>query len=541
MKVSDYIAKYLYEKGITHVFSVTGGFAMHLNDSFSKTHTVIYQHGEQPCGYSAMGYSRMNLKPSIVCTTAGCGATNAVTPCLIAYQDSVPVFFISGAVPHKDNVRYLQHSVRTYTGSDCDIVSMVQNITKYAVEIWDVATLRRELDTCIHHMTTGIPGPVWLSVPLDIQALDVSDVSEQFQHLDEHLDHNPDIKELWARSERPVLVVGNGVRISQTVQQLETFVNRHKIPVVCTFFGTDLVPEYNLGRIGIIGDRTGNFIVQNSDLVLCIGARMAKAVIGYRPEWFARGASVVKIPDLKSFFNTSFEYVDRTDWMNITRKWHSLWFRELPRPNSDMCPYRWMNEFYTKKRPGETTVVSSGSVACVAWQQCLVKPGDRYIMSNHGDMGYELPVSIGCAIESGKTTWVVHGDGSFQFHFQELDTIRRHKLPVKVLVFNNGGYGAIQITQDSYFRNRAGVSFDCPSIQKLAEIYSLRYFTKYELDDAIAYDGACLVEIVCDVQERYPKLQNILKDDGTFENKPPEDMYPPIDVEHFMIKGIPPI
>jgi acetolactate synthase-1/2/3 large subunit len=342
----------------------------------------------------------MELKPSIVCTTAGCGATNAITPCLIAYQDSVPVFFISGAVPHKDNVRYLQHSVRTYTGSDCDIISMVQNITKYAVEVWDVSSIKKEIDMCMHHMTTGVPGPVWISVPLDIQALEIPDVFDGYTLPEiQPLDENPDITDLWKHSKRPVLVVGNGVRLSQSVDKLETFVRMHNIPVVCTFFGTDLTPEYNIGRLGIIGDRTGNFIVQNSDLVLCLGARMSKTVVGYRPEWFARDATVIKVPNLDAFFDSDIDVIDRSEWMDTTRQWNSLWFRELPNPGSDMCPYTCMNEFYTKKPAGETTVVSSGSVACVAWHQCLVKPGDRYIMSNHGDMGYELPVAIGCRID----------------------------------------------------------------------------------------------------------------------------------------------
>jgi acetolactate synthase-1/2/3 large subunit len=535
MKLSDYIARYISERGITRVFSVTGGFAMHLNDSFSKTHTVVYQHGEQPCAYTAMGYSRMNLQPSVVCTTAGCGATNAVTPCLIAYQDSVPVFFISGAVPHKDNVRYLKHSVRTYTGSDCDIISMVEHITKYAVELWDPSMLRYELDMCIHHLTTGVPGPVWLSIPLDIQSLDVHDDDQLSTPVPDiiRFAQNPPVP--WTDSKRPVLLVGNGIRLSRTLDKLERFVHEHKIPVVSTFFGTDLVPEYNLGRVGIIGDRTGNFTIQNADLVICLGARLAKTVVGYRPEWFANGAQVCMISNLDAFFDTSFDVIDRSEWLNSVRMWNGLWFRELPNPDSDMCPYTFMNTFYTKKPAGETTVVSSGSIACVAWHQCVVKPGDRYIMSSHGDMGYELPVSIGCAFASGGPVWVVHGDGSFQFNFQELDTIQRYNLPVKILVFNNGGYGAIQITQDAYFKHRTGVDFQCPSIQKIADVYGIPYFTKYQLDEAIACTGPCVVEIVCHVQERYPKLQNIMRDDGTFENRPFEDMYPSIDYEKFMI------
>lgn len=522
MKVSDYVATHL--KMYRKVFSVTGGFAMHLNESFSKTHEVIYQHGEGPCGYSAMGYSRMNLEPSIVCVTAGCGATNAVTPCLIAYQDSVPVFFISGAVAHKDNVRHLRHSVRTYTGSDCDIVSMVKHITKFAYELTDPRDVKNIIGQCITHMTSGVPGPVWLSIPIDIQAMEVPDD-----------DSETDVLELWMKSKRPVVIVGNGIRLSGTTSQLEEFVKTHNVPVVCTFFGTDLVPSHNIGRVGIIGDRTGNFTVQNADLVLCLGCRLAKTVIGYRPEWFARDANVFKCSDLNEFFRQSLPFIDRTEWMATVRKWHEKWFRELPNPESDICPYTFLNKFYTLKPPGETTVLSSGSIVCVAWHQCLVKPGDRYIMSSHGDMGYELPVAIGCAIASGKTTWVIHGDGSFQYNFQEIETITRLKLPVKILVFNNGGYGAIKITQSAYFGNIVGTEFDnLPSIKGLAGVYGIEYFTKYQLEDAIAHKGPCIVEVTCHVQERYPKVQNKMNADGSFSNKPIEDMWPEIERGEFL-------
>jgi len=546
MKVSEYIAQYLIDHGVTQCFSVTGGFAMHLNDAFGERLNVVYQHGESPCGYSAVGYSKMNQQPSVVCVTAGCGATNAVTPCLIAYQDSVPVFFISGAVPHKENVRFLEHSTRTYSGSDCDIIDMVKNITKFSYELWDPKLIRSVLDECMWNMTNGRHGPVWLSIPLDIQALQVPETLSEWSRPVGSLKPESNFPtDSWISSRRPVLLVGNGIRTSGTVHQLEKFVEKHRIPVVSSYFGTDLVPEFNIGRAGILGDRPGNFTLQNADFVLSLGCRASKSVIGYRPEWFCREATFVSINieeshgsiiqmDLVDFFKTEqLPVKDTTLWLDKTLEWKSKWGRELPNPRSNICPYNFMKTFFDKKPAYENIVVSSGSIFCVAWHQCIVKPGDRYILSSHGDMGFEVPAAIGCAIESGRTTWAIVGDGSFQYNVQELQTIKTLGVPVKVLYFNNGGYGAIQITQDSYFKRRFGVEVPCPDIKKVCQAWDIQYFT--DVCDAIEHDGPCLVEVKCMVQQRHPRLQNLMRPDGTFENKPLEDMYPFLDRDEFRV------
>jgi acetolactate synthase-1/2/3 large subunit len=546
MKVSEYVAKYLVDHGITQCFSVTGGFAMHLNDSFGEHLNVVYQHGESPCGYSAVGYSKMNQQPSVVCVTAGCGATNAVTPCLIAYQDSVPVFFMSGAVPHKENVRFLGHSTRTYSGSDCDIIDMVKNITKYSHELWDPVFLKSVLDQCLWNLTHGRPGPVWLSIPLDIQALQVPE-----QTLDvwfppvfsgQTMDTFP--MDAWMSARRPVVLVGNGVRTSGTTQQLEEFANRHQVPIVSSYFGTDLVPEFNVGRVGILGDRPGNFTLQNADFVLSLGCRTSKSIIGYRPEWFCREATFVSINiedshghtikmNLEDFFKFNLPVKDTRQWFSKTLEWKSKWARELPNPDSNVCPYNFMKTFFDKKPACENVVVSSGSIFCVAWHQCVMKPGDRYILSSHGDMGFEVPAAIGCALESKRTSWAIVGDGSFQYNVQELQTIKTLGVPVKILYFNNGGYGAIQITQDAYFKRRFGVEIQCPDVQKVCHAWDFPYFT--DIQKAIEHQGCCLVEIKCIVQQRQPRLQNLMKADGTFENKPMEDMYPFLEREDFRV------
>jgi len=551
MKVSDFICNFLLENGINQCFSVTGGFAMHLNDSFGQKLDVLYQHGEGPCGYSAIGYSKMNNKPSVVCTTAGCGETNAVTPCLIAYQDSVPVFFISGGVPHKESIRWKRVeqglNIRNYSGSDHDVVETVKSITKYAAVVWNPKYVKSHLKTCMHYLTSGRPGPVWLSVPLDIQSMEIEEtiwspiVKQPLPSV-----HFPE--EWWVKSERPVILVGNGINLSQTHPQLDQFVRYHNVPVVSTYFGTDLVPEYNMGRVGILGDRTGNFTIQNADFVLNLGSQLCRAVIGYRPETFARGALILSINieqlqygdtllmNLVDFFKLELPKKECPEWLEKVQRWKTKWSREIPdtsaSANDDLCPYAFLNKFYNLKPDGGVCVASSGSIFCVNWHQFLNKGSDRFVVSSHGDMGFELPCAIGCAIESGKTVYCIVGDGSFQFNFQELQNCKG--LPIKILYFNNGGYGAIQITQDNYFKRRFGVDMVAPDVQKICAIYDVKYFAQDQVEDMFAFEGGpCLIEVVCRVQPRYPILKNILKEDGTFENKPFEDMWPFLTDEEF--------
>ncbi len=558
MKVSDYIAEYLKLNGITRVFSVTGGFAMHLNDSFGEKLNLTYQHGENPCGYSAVGFSKMNQEPSVVCVTAGCGATNAITPCLVAYQDSVPVFFISGAVPRNENIRWLREkegkSTRVYSGSDCDIIDCVKHITKYSHELWDPLDLPRVLDECIKNLVTGRTGPVWLSIPLNIQPMEISCPIHHYIPVDTSYSFEFPYSE-WENSLRPVILVGNGIRTSGCTELFEKFIEKHKLPVVCSFFGTDISPAHHIGRVGIIGDRAGNFTIQNADFILSLGCRISKAIVGYRPDWFAREAKVISVNieqsdfgktlqmNLKDFFKHDIPVKSVDDWRDKTKNWKTMWFRELPNSSDPRCPYTFLNKFFNEKPGNSICVGSSGSIICVAWHQALLKRGDRFIMSSHGDMGFEIPCGIGCAIQSNKQVYVIVGDGAFQLNLQELQTIQTYNLQVKILYFDNGGYGAIQITQDTNFKRRFGTDVKTPNIRKICYAYGMKYFMAHELDAMLEYKGPCLIDVPCRLQQRYPRLSNQMKPDGTFDNRPLEDMWPFLDREQFCanmcIKQIP--
>lgn len=558
MKVSDFITKFLIEKNIQKCFSVTGGFAMHMNDSFGEKLDVTYTHGENPAGYAALGWSSYEHNPSICCVTSGCGATNAITPCLIAYQDSVPVFFISGQVHKNDNIRSYGGKIRGYFGSDCDIIECVKGITKYAVELIDPSQTLKVLQQCYHNLTTGRLGPVWLSIPVDVQSMQVPEIMENWTYpLDNSISVvSKEFIEIWSKSKRPIVLAGNGIHLSKTKEQFRKFIDHYKIPYVVSFFGSDLGDDYT-GKVGLIGNRAGNFAIQNADLVLCLGSRLCKSITGYKRELFAREAKIVSIDidesefisekkldiqlhmDLNTFFDYELPTINICEkWIQKNKEWKELWEEEIPEKNGNLiCPYRYLNNFFTKKPGNSILTMSSGSIYCVGWHMYKYKEGDRFITSGHGDMGYEIASAMGASLHC-KRSYVIVGDGSFQYNIQDLQTIKHNNLPITILVFNNDGYGAIKITQNSVFKREYGTSSSSNitfcNIEKITKAYDIPYY-KVKNDDDVEYinhkNGPIVVEIVCNTQGRHPRLSNKPQPDGSFKNMPYEEMAPYLDDE----------
>src|SRR5210317_539722 len=570
MKVSEYITKFLIERGINKCFSVTGGFAMHLNDSFGQELDVTYTHGEQPAGYAALGWSSYEHNPSVCCVTSGCGATNAVTPCLIAYQDSVPVFFISGQVHSGDNIRSRGGKDRGYFGSDCDIVESVKSITKYAVELTDPRDTHKVLQECYHNLTTGRLGPVWLSVPVDVQAMKVPDLLEEWKPPHEVYSKSlpQEFLDVWSKAQRPIVLAGNGIHLSKTREMFRNFLDHHQLPYVVSFFGSDLGDDYT-GKTGIVGNRPGNFAIQNADLVVCLGCRLSKGITGYNRDLFAREATTVYLDiddsefldqkrvdiklhmDLKTFFSFQLPLQKHVhpEWVKRNMEWKSMWSEELPEKDGEqICPYRHLNTFFKMKGDNSIVTASSGSIYNVIWHMYRYKKGDRFITSSHGDMGYEFPVAIGASTH-GKRSYAILGDGSFQFNLQELQTLKHHNLPVTVIVFNNDGYGAIKITQNMVFKREFGTSSSSDitfcDIEKVACAYELPYYRVVD-DEDVGYlehtQGPMIVEVVCNSQGRFPRVANKPLPDGTFKNMPHEEMLPFLDDktldEHMFVKRV---
>jgi len=550
MKVSEFVTQYLLDHGINQCFSVTGGFAMHLNDSFGQQMNIVYTHGENPAGYSALGYSSIGYQPSICCVTSGCGATNAITPCLIAYQDSVPVFFISGQV-HKDfNIRMFKSkgkTIRGYFGSDVDIISMVSSITKFSHELWDPSETKNILDECIYNLTNGRLGPVWLSIPVDVQAMEFKESISKFLPplVSFETCLSDDFLNIWSSASRPLILAGNGIKTSKCREIFNTFLETHNIPFVVSFFGVDLNDKY-IGKVGIIGNRSGNFAIQNCDVLICLGCRLSKSITGYNRDIFAPNCKIVYIDidesefltekqtslnikmDLKTFFKQKLPdlHID-PEWLIRTSQWREKWSCELPRTQLDN-PYPITKHFFDTKPDNSVIVASSGSLYCIVFHMFKYKSGDTFVTSSHGDMGYEVPVATGAALH-GKTVFSFVGDGSFQLNLQELQTIKTYNLPVVIMYYNNGGYGAIQITQETVFKRKFGTTsesgIEFPDIKKVADVYGIPWYSSTNVDYT-TLKGPAIVEVVCSVQERIPKISNRPMSDGTFKNLPYEDMFP---------------
>jgi acetolactate synthase-1/2/3 large subunit len=582
IKISDYIISFLEKNNINTLFTITGGFSMHLNDSFGKNNNfeTYYQHHEQACGYSAVGYTKTNNKISIVCTTAGVAATNAISPCLVAYQDSLPILFISGQVKSTESIRKINSvnmKLRHYAGADCDIISMVSDITKYSKEILDVNEIKDTLITAIDNLINGRPGPVWLSIPVDIQGMmidedDIPIIKIKSIENDLNINNNlNDIYKLLSEATRPIIIAGNGIKLGNCIEKFSNFLDKYNIPITVTFHGTDLIETNNklfCGKVGLIGDRAGNFSLQNSDLVICLGCRMAQGIVGYRADWFAREAKIIYIDndenelkkeninyylkikmDLNTFFdNYNHDVINYNLWIDKCNHWKNKWLFEMPKDlddNKGINPYFFLKNLYDKAPGNKITICSSGSIVTNVWHMVNIKKGDKFIISSQGDMGFELPASIGSSIaEKNKMIIPIFGEGSFQLNIQELQTIIQYKLPIKILIFNNEAYGAIQITQTNFFKNKFGVDVSSgisfPDTEKISKAYGIHYIgikTYNEIDEAITnflnYNDTIILEVFCCIQGRYPRLNAIKNDNGTFTNRPYEDMDPFMDREEF--------
>jgi len=590
VKVSDFITNFLIKNGLDTVFTITGGFAMHLNDSFGKNpdFDIYYQHHEQACGYSGTGFTKTNSRPCIVCTTAGCAATNTISPCLVAHQDSLPILFISGQVKSNESIRAMnteQMKLRHYAGADCDIISIVTPITKYAYEITKIEEVRPVLIEAIKNLINGRPGPVWLSIAVDIQGFLMDDdimpitipvIEKEIIGQTPNFENLEEVRKLFLKSERPMIIAGNGIKLGNCNEKFNKFLEKYKIPVGVTFHGTDLIESNNelyVGKIGLIGDRAGNFAMQNCDLLISFGCRMAQGIIGYRSDWFAREAKIIYIDndenelaktnthydlkinmDLNLFFdNFNYDFTDSNKkndwWVEKCNHWKNKWQFETPNDLSDengINPYHLLKIFFDKAPENKVILCSSGSIITNVWHMVNVKKGDKFIISSQGDMGFELPASIGSQIaEPGKMVVPIFGEGSFQLNIQELQTIVHYKLPIKILLFNNGAYGAIEITQKNFFKAKFGVDYSSglsfPDSAKIATAYGIKYLSvskneniEESIQDFLNYNkGPIILEIFCCIQGRVPRLNAIKNEDGTFTNRPFEDMDPFLEREEF--------
>lgn len=586
MRVADYIFKYLADYGIKHIFLVSGGGAMHLNNALKKEKRIKYvcNHHEQGAAIAAEGYARTTGELAVVNVTSGPGGTNTLTGVIGQWLDSVPVLYLSGQVKFETTIASV-HDIRLRQLGDqeINIIDIVKPVTKYAKMITDPETIKVELDKAIYIATSGRPGPVWLDIPLDVQGA----LIEERNLKNENTNNFPlavedeaisvVIKELQ-KTKKPLLIAGHGIRISKAKKQFLELVDLLGIPVVTTFNGFDLITSKSdnfIGRIGTLGSRAGNFALQNADLVICLGTRNNIRQVSYNWASFARNAKkiIVDIDDTElhkktvkgdllirsdaKVFITKFLgripegfKVDKTwlEWCLIRKNKYPVVLNEYKIPNEhSVHPYHFI-EVLTTRLDDKAIVVAGNGTACVAlFQAGIVKTGQR-IFWNSGcaAMGYDLPASIGAALAGNQDVICITGDGSIQMNLQELQTIKHYNLPVKIFILNNQGYRSIELTQAEFFNSdfigcnkKSGVSF--PDNSKLADLYGLKYYridstTKMGqvIDSVLSYSGAAICEVVLNSDYIFaPKLSSEKKPDGRMISKPLEDLYPFLERDEF--------
>jgi acetolactate synthase-1/2/3 large subunit len=549
MRVVDYVIDRIYKEGVDHIFLVTGGGSMYLNDAIATHGKIkpICNHHEQASAMSAVGYAKYTNNLSAVCITSGCGGTNTITGVLEAWQDSVPVIFVSGNVNKQHMGR---NKVRTLGPQEAHIVDIVKSITKYSVVVEESSEIESVMTEAIRIATTGRPGPVWIDIPLDIQG-------------STYIDPCNYVAELLSKAERPLIIAGNGINCAKGRKEFIDFVNKSQIPVATTYNGIDLIssdhPRF-VGRVGIKATRAGNFAMQNSDLLLVIGCRLPVSVTGYNYNNFAREAKVVVVDidenehskntinihkfinmDAKKFLDCiKFETLEISEWATKCLRWRNDWPVCLEKNDGDKVNlYYFMERLNNLKRSDDVVVADAGSAFYVCAQTTSIKDQQRYVTSSsQGDMGFTLPACIGVSLAKGGDVIGISGDGSLPFNVQELQTIIHHNLPVKLFVWNNDAYLSIKNTQDKFFEGRrigtnseSGISL--PSVEKIAYSYGIHYMCANAIDlderiiQTINYDGPVICEVMCQIEQQViPTLTGKMNSDGTITPKPLEDLYP---------------
>lgn len=580
IKVSDYIAKFLIKKGITDIFTVVGGGAMHMNDSFGHNHELhcLYNHHEQASAMAGEAYARLKNKMAAVCVTSGPGAINALNGVAGAYQDSIPMLVFSGQTKTTLTVKHSGLNLRTLGNQEFDIVSALDNMTKYAEMIMDPMQIRYCLEKAYHIATSGRPGPCWLDIPLDVQGAyveeeelagyDVKNQGEEQENLDEIIKQ---VTNKLEKAKRPVIYAGTGVRLSGGVDLLHQLAEKFAIPVVTCWDSIDLMATddpFYCGRGGTMGDRAGNFAVQNSDLLICIGTRLNIYQVGYNVNTWARAAYTVVVDidseELKkktvridlpvcadasdfmqALLNTDAKGENTSAWLKQCNDWKLAYpvVSDKQRQEEGLVNvYAFIDNLSHMLPEKAVTVVSNGSCSVVGSQTYYLKYNDRFLLNcGISSMGYGLPAAIGACIANNKMMVVcLEGDGSLMMNLQELQTVVTNKLPIKLFVINNSGYHQIRQTQNNIFHNElVGVgpeSHDLgfPDYKKLAAAFGLSYIAindnqqqKEKIKDCINSDGAVLCEVFVSIEQKFePKSATKKLEDGSLFSPPLEDLAP---------------
>lgn len=579
MKLSDYVFDFMSEKLIDTIFSVSGGAAAHLLNSVAERNDFkfICNYHEQSCAMAAESYARLMNKPACVLLTNGPGSTNAITGVSGAYGESIPMIVISGQVPTNLSLNILPNDInlRQLGVQECDIISSVKCMTKYATQVTDPKRIRYHLEKAYHLATTGRKGPVWLDIPLDIQNAQIEPEEligyepEDTPRFSYDMD---EIIQLICNAKKPVIVTGNGIHLSNTEKMFLELKEKLQIPIVSTWTSKDLInfdDELFVGNFGIMGERSANLSIQNSDLLLILGSRLSVPNTGYNYNLFSPDSTKVMVdidanelnkPTLKIDFPinenlniflsdllSKLQDVDLPSyetWKNLTQSWKLKYpvFQEEYKNNKSKINSFYFMEVLSDKLTEDSVVVTDMGTSFTCSMQSLKMNGSSrlFTSSSQSSMGYGLPGAIGSYFaQPEKNIMLVAGDGGFQMNIQELQSVVHYNIPIKMFILNNNGYLAISLMQDNLFKGKyigsnaqSGVS--SPDFSKVANAYGIKSFKFNDnaelengIDDVINYEGPVLCEIMMvENQLLIPRVQSKKDDQGNIKSTTLDDMFP---------------
>ena len=593
--VADCLVNFLESYGITDSFMLTGGGAMHLNDSFRKNPKIkkYLLHHEQSCSMAADSYFRISNKPAAVCVTAGPGSVNALNGVFGGYVDSIPMVIVSGQA-RTDNIASDHVSgLRQFGDQEVDIVNMVKPITKYCIRLKKNDNFIKIFHEALTFATEARPGPVWIDIPIDIQSMlidkprlkdykknKIINIYDKKTYLDKKINK---IISALKKSKRPVIIAGNGVRFSGKYNEFLALIKKLSVPVLPVFNSADLIPNKHplyCGRPGAEGERAGNFVQQNSDLLIIIGARMHIRQVGFNPHSFARDAKVIMIDidkaemqkpnlnvnlkihaNLNTFipallsktkkYKPMQEHLNYLAWGKKRVKLHPVvQAAHYKSKKNTVNPYVMMEKLFQKFNDDEIIVTGDGTAVVVSYKTAVIKNKMRFF-HNKGcaSMGWDLPAAIGASIASSKNKRIIciTGDGSIMQNLQELQTIVHHNMPIKIFIINNDGYHSIRQSQANYFNGKeigcgpsSGISF--PNFRQVFKSFGIKSYKAQSLKEleknlnhVLKDKGPTLLEVFVDKEQLFePRLSSKKLDNGQIVSMPLEDMAPFLDRKEFL-------
>lgn len=590
MKLAKYVAEFMVKHGVHDAFTLTGGGAMHLNDAFGHQEGLhcTYNHHEQACAIAAEAYTRFTGELALVCVTSGPGGTNAITGVLGGWLDSIPMFIISGQVKRETTIYATDVPLRQLGDQEFDIVSSVSSMTKYAHMVQDPMEIRYHLEKALYLSKNGRGGPVWLDIPLDVQAAPIeTDKLKGFDPAELEEEENPvydesltaEIMKKIKAAKRPAIFAGTGIRLADAHPEFIELIEKLQIPVVTAWNAHDVLWNSHplfCGKPGTVGTRAGNFLVQNCDLLLVLGSRLNIRLVSYNYKDFAKDAYKIVVdidanelkkptvvPDLPVHANVKdvMKALAQSD-IDVTSEAHEKWlvhckkteerypatlpsYYEVEKPINH---YVFTTEMFRQLEEGDDVICGNGAACVVTFQAAEIKPNQR-LFTNSGcaAMGYGFPAAIGVSVANKeKRTICVDGDGSFQMNLQELQTVVYNKLNLKIVYINNSGYHSIRQTQTNLFQPPlvgvgvgSGLSF--PDAEKIAYAYGIPFVRiesiqdmKVKFQTVLNTEGPVFCEVVVDPNQNFePKLSSKVLPDGKIVSPPLDDMFPFLPKEEY--------